>query len=84
MAGWVRGLTACFLSIRGNRIAGMRAGRSDQDRDVALRRHTSSRALLGGYKALLADVNGLQRAAGLRDALGSLDEEILEATAKIK
>jgi hypothetical protein len=31
---------------------------SDQDRDVTLRRHTSNRALLEGYKALLIDVNG--------------------------
>ena len=59
MAGWVRGLTACFLSGRGNRIAGMR--RPFQIRiDVALRSPTNSRALLEGYKALLFDVNGIK------------------------
>ena len=33
---------------------------------------------------LLSDVNGLQRAAGSRDSLGSFDEEILEAATEIK
>src|SRR4030088_955145 len=84
VAGWVRGLTACFLSERGNRTRACARTVSDQDRDVAPRRHTVIFAMQAAYKALLSDVNVLRRAAGLRDGLGSFDEEIFETAAEIK
>jgi hypothetical protein len=48
---------------------------------MALRRRIQER----GYKPLLIDVNGaLRRAAGLRDSLGSFDEEIPKAATEVK
>jgi hypothetical protein len=43
------------------------------------RPHSKSR-----LKVLLLDVNVLRRAAGLREALGSFDEEVSEASAEVK
>jgi hypothetical protein len=53
---------------------------------MALRgRSSGQRIQERGYRALLTDVNGaLRRAAGLRDILGSFDEEIPEAAAEVK
>ena len=45
----------------------------------------SCRILGEGYKAFLFDVNDvLRRTAGLRDTLGSFDEEALEAATEVK
>jgi hypothetical protein len=63
----------------------MRAGRSNQDRDVALRSLTwIAEHCRKAIKALLSDVNALRRTAGLRHALGSFDEEVFETATEIK
>ena len=83
--GWVRGFTACFfqgeITGYGRAHVPIRAG----ENMAFAQAQRSRRILREGYKAFLLDVNGvLRRTAGLRDALGSFDEEALEAPTEVK
>ncbi len=55
---------------------------SDQDRDVALPRHTNRRALQAGYKALLSDVNGYDGRLDCGRSLGVLTKRFLRRRRK--